>query len=167
MEVKESPHLFPSLSDVGDFGAFEKHTTCIGSKLMKQMGYEGRGLGANGQGIVRPIEVVEWPRYTGLGYVREEVGECSKTKEEENSKTPEVSESSSDETESVQVESTSFHDRDCESSPKGDEYYKGRAKASSPHQLSTRDNPSRYKKSLYSNVPFDYKQIECKTKLMA
>jgi hypothetical protein len=89
-----------------------------------------------------------------------EVGECSKTKEEENSKTLEVSKSSSDGTESVQVESTSFHDRDCESSPKGDEYYKGRAKERSPRHSNTRDNPSRYNKSLYSNVPFDYKQID-------
>ena len=62
-----------------DFGAFEKHTTCIGLKLMKKMGYEGGGLRANGQCIVNPIEMVEIPRYEGLGYVIKELGECSKT----------------------------------------------------------------------------------------
>jgi hypothetical protein len=75
MEVKYSPHLIPSLSDTDDFGSFENHTIGIGSKLMKKMGYKGRGLGANGQGIVRPINVVEWNQYTWLGYVQEEVGE--------------------------------------------------------------------------------------------
>jgi hypothetical protein len=32
------------------------------------MGYEGKGLGIEGQGIVNPIEVVEIPRYLRLGY---------------------------------------------------------------------------------------------------
>lgn len=43
------------------------------------MGYQGKGLNINGQGIVNPIKVVELPRYAGLGYVQKEVGECSKT----------------------------------------------------------------------------------------
>jgi hypothetical protein len=60
----------------------------------------------------------------------------------------------------MQAESTSFHDHDCKSYPKGDEYYKERAKKSYPHQSNTQDNPSRYKKSQYSNVPFVYKQID-------
>jgi len=32
------------------------------------MGYEGKGLGIEGQGIVNPIEVLEIPDYLGLGY---------------------------------------------------------------------------------------------------
>ena len=65
-----------------DFAIFEDHTTGIGSKLLKRMGYEGKGLGINGQGIVNPIKVEELPRQTGLGYVRKEVGECTETASE-------------------------------------------------------------------------------------
>jgi hypothetical protein len=43
------------------------------------MGYEGKGLGINGQGILNPIKVEELPHQAGLGYVRKEFGECSKT----------------------------------------------------------------------------------------
>jgi hypothetical protein len=61
----------------------------------------------------------------------------------------------------VQDESTSSHsdDRDYESSPKGGEQFEERAKASSPRQACTRDHQTRYKKSHYSNIPFDYKEI--------
>ena len=45
-----------------DFAIFENHTTGIGSKLLKRMGYEGKGLGVNGQGIANPIKVEELPR---------------------------------------------------------------------------------------------------------
>ncbi len=66
--------MFPN----DDFVVFENHTTRIGSKLFKKIGYEGKGLGINGQGIVNPIKVEELPHQAGLGYVRNEVGECAK-----------------------------------------------------------------------------------------
>jgi hypothetical protein len=66
------------------FGAFEKHTRCIGLILLTKMGYEGKGLGIEGQGIVNPIEVVEIPHYLGLGYGKEDIGTFSKTLEASN-----------------------------------------------------------------------------------
>ena len=49
-------------------GSFEKHTRGIGSKLMLKMGYEGKGLGKNAQGMIDPILVEERPKKFGLGY---------------------------------------------------------------------------------------------------
>jgi len=57
-----------------DFAIFENHTTGIGSKPFKKMGYEGTGLGINGQGIVNPIKVEELPHQVGLGYVVKDLG---------------------------------------------------------------------------------------------
>jgi len=66
-----------------DFAMFEYHTMGIGSKLLKRMGYEGKGLGVNGQIILNPIKVEELPRQARLGYVRKEVGECADTVSEQ------------------------------------------------------------------------------------
>jgi len=80
-EVKSSS-LNSCVSPDDDFAIFENHTTRIGSKLLKRMGYEGKGLGINGQGIVNPIKLEELPHQAGLGYVRKEVGECAETTSE-------------------------------------------------------------------------------------
>jgi hypothetical protein len=107
------------------FGAFEKHTRGIGLELLTKMGYEGKGLGNKGQGIVNPIEVVEIPCYLGLGYGKEEIGASSKM----GSKTSEASDASYDRPKSLQdwftkSDGVSLLDGDCEckSSPKQSEY---------------------------------------------
>jgi len=65
-----------------DFIVSENHTTRIGSKLLKKIGYEVKGLGVNGEGIVNPIKVEELPCRIGVGYIRKEVGECVETASE-------------------------------------------------------------------------------------
>jgi tuftelin-interacting protein 11 len=52
----------------GQFGDWEKFTTGIGSKLLKQMGYKGGGLGREGAGIAEPIAVKLRPKNVGLSY---------------------------------------------------------------------------------------------------
>ena len=61
------------------FPMLENHTTGIGSKLLKRMGYEGKCLGINGQGIFNPIKLEKLPRQVALGYVRKEFGERDET----------------------------------------------------------------------------------------
>lgn len=51
-----------------NIGSFEVHTTGFGSKMLAKMGYtEGEGLGRNGQGMAKPIEVIRRPKSLGLG----------------------------------------------------------------------------------------------------
>jgi tuftelin-interacting protein 11 len=88
----------PSSHQVG-FGAFEKHTKGVGLRILTKMGYEeGKGLRCKGQGIVNLIEVVERPRYLGLGYVKGDIGETSKI----GSKTSEASNDSNGQLKSLQ-----------------------------------------------------------------
>ncbi|KAL9154482.1 hypothetical protein ABFS82_10G117500 [Erythranthe guttata] len=56
-----------------EYGAFEMHTTGFGSKMLAKMGYvEGGGLGKDGQGVAKPIEVFQRPKSLGLGAVAPE-----------------------------------------------------------------------------------------------
>jgi len=48
-------------------------------KLLTKMGYKGGGLGINGQGVTQPLDVVQRPTFAGFGYIKVEIGECSKT----------------------------------------------------------------------------------------
>jgi len=60
-----------------EFSAFEKNTTGIGSKLMKEIGYQGKGLGIKGQGIINPIKFEEFSCHARLGYTKKALGESS------------------------------------------------------------------------------------------
>ena len=83
---------------------------------MKKMGYEGKGLGVNVQGIVNPIQVVEL-HHVGLGYFRVEG----------HSKPAETGESSRNNSDSVKdAERTSQHSSNSE-------HFKRRAKSSYLH----------------------------------
>lgn len=50
-----------------NFGTFELYTKGFGSKMMAKMGFEGGGLGKDGQGMAAPIEVIKRPKSLGLG----------------------------------------------------------------------------------------------------
>ena len=44
---------------------------------MKEIGYQGKGLGIKCQGIINPIKVKEFLCHVGLGYTRKELRESS------------------------------------------------------------------------------------------
>jgi hypothetical protein len=48
--------------------SFDKHSTCIGSRLLTKMGYIGGGLGKNGHGIFSPIVPEMLPPIISLGF---------------------------------------------------------------------------------------------------
>jgi hypothetical protein len=144
------------------------------------MGFDGKGLGINGQGMTNPIQVEEIPHYAGLGYVsgKGEVGECSKTIEEREAR--EDPKPLALQKQPMQGDGTPLHDgesecklesrkvqpfnhgknikKECKASPKRDEHPKGGGKTFSPHQTCTNDNPKRYDKHEYSNVFFNYEK---------
>lgn len=51
------------------FGAFEQHTTGVGSRIMRQWGFqgEGHGIGCQGEGLAEPIQVFRRAKNLGLG----------------------------------------------------------------------------------------------------
>jgi len=132
-----------SSSDQVGFGAFEKYTRGVGLKLLTKMGYEeGKGLWCKGQGIVNPIEIVERPRYLGLGYGERNAGESYKM----GSKTSEASNAWNDQLKTLQelftkANGMSFQDcgSECKSSPKEGE-----------------DQHGRYNGRVFTNSPFHY-----------
>lgn len=66
--LKKQP-AFQSSNEAQEFGAFEKHTTGIGSKLLMKMGFKmGSGLGKEGTGRIEPIEVSLRGKGSGLGF---------------------------------------------------------------------------------------------------
>ena len=123
------------------FGSLEVPISGTGMRLLTKMGYKGGGLCVNGQGITQPMEVVQRPRFVGLGYTKRE---CSKVAED--SKTLSKTSRKNDDGNTSQSSHDSAHCR-------------GRAKASSHCQGCTKDSIERYKKSQYSKVNFYYKHI--------
>jgi hypothetical protein len=52
--------MAPKLVDGGEYcmGAWERHTTGFGSRMLAKMGYSrGHGMRADGSGLVKPIEI--------------------------------------------------------------------------------------------------------------
>ncbi|GAA0163689.1 hypothetical protein LIER_19491 [Lithospermum erythrorhizon] len=87
LKTNESPDTSDSSHGKGasssvEFGSFELHTTGFGSKMMAKMGYvEGGGLGKDGQGIAKPVEVSQRPKSLGLGAEVPEASSNSAKKE--------------------------------------------------------------------------------------
>ncbi|KAK3221812.1 hypothetical protein Dsin_008837 [Dipteronia sinensis] len=72
-----------SIARLTHFGAFEVHTKGFGSKMMAKMGFvEGGGLGKDGQGLSKPIEVIQRPKSLGLGVEFSNTGDDSIGKKE-------------------------------------------------------------------------------------
>ena len=65
---KEAFKVKPRTGAAADIGKFEQHTKGFGQKMLERMGYKaGQGLGAQGQGISRPVEAKLRPQKAGLG----------------------------------------------------------------------------------------------------
>jgi hypothetical protein len=62
-----SSHQYVDVS----FDEFEKLTRGIGIKILTKMGFYGKGISINGQGMTNPIQDEERPCYVGLGYGKE------------------------------------------------------------------------------------------------
>lgn len=73
----------------GKLGAWEKNTKGFGSRILSKMGWKGKGLGKNEQGMVNPIETKVRAERGGL---REEDVAPARTVEKKRSKTMNVDE---------------------------------------------------------------------------
>ncbi len=76
-EVKSNSST-PCIFLDNDFAAFEEHTIGFRSKLLKRMGYQGKFLNINGQGIINPVKVVELPYIQDLGILGRRLGNALK-----------------------------------------------------------------------------------------
>jgi hypothetical protein len=55
-------------ASLDDFGAFERHTSGFGGRVLAGMGFvPGEGLGRDGRGVAAPLEAKERPARRGLG----------------------------------------------------------------------------------------------------
>jgi hypothetical protein len=52
-----------------EYGAFEKHTTGFGSRMLAKMGFQGQGsgVGREGEGIAEPVTATTRGKRVGLG----------------------------------------------------------------------------------------------------
>ena len=53
-----------------EFGAFEKHTTGFGSRMLAKMGFKGKGSGlgsGKAEGIAEPVTAATRGKRVGLG----------------------------------------------------------------------------------------------------
>jgi len=85
-ELRDSLKIL-SLSSVKEdklLGDWEKHTRGVGSKLLLSMGYKmGTGLGASGDGIVKPLNLANAQRGVhGLGFEKETKNKSKRRKKE-------------------------------------------------------------------------------------
>jgi hypothetical protein len=74
--------------DVSSCSISSQYETNVGMNLLTKMGYRGGGLGIHGQGVTQPLEVLQRPPFVGLGYGKEENGECSKVAEAKTISSP-------------------------------------------------------------------------------
>jgi hypothetical protein len=51
-----------------NIGEFEKHTRGIDFKLLRNMGYDGQGIGRSRHGILSPIVATLWAKHEVLGF---------------------------------------------------------------------------------------------------
>ena len=75
--MKSTPKVnnvyFSSVSshDIILVGSVEIPIIGTSMRLLTKLGYRGGGLGVRGQGITKPLEVVQRTHYAGLGYTDE------------------------------------------------------------------------------------------------